>query len=766
MKERQPEKNGYRLTITGIVQGVGFRPFLYHLAQKYGLKGRVYNSTAGVIVEIEGTSGAVESFLGEIERRPPPQAVIHRIIKEPVDVAPGSAGFRIEENRQCGNPQVFPGPDLGMCHECLRETQVFDNRRFKYPFTNCTHCGPRYTIIEALPYERKNTVMTDFPMCPDCSREYRNPADRRFHAEPIACARCGPSLILYRVTLEGYLQRQDEPDILAVIGKALNHGELIAVKGLGGFHLTGDSTRDETVLKIRKVKGRAEKPLAIICRDLAQVRQLCVVTANEEKDLTSTARPIVIMAQRRDSPYDLSFWIAPGFRQVGVMLPYTPLHQILLEQTDHPLVMTSYNPESLPMFTDESQLTPQILQGVNWVLAHDRKIVARCDDSVLISSPQRILMRRARGFAPAPVRVPNTFITALGVGGDVKNTVCFLQRDLAVLTPHLGNLENEETIAEWRSTVTRFQSLLSFHPELVGCDAHPGYVTRRIAHELDLPLVEVQHHHAHIASGMAENLLTGPVLGIALDGTGYGPDGSIWGGELLIADYSGYQRVGSLFSVPLPGGDQAIREPWRMALSYLHSAYGSHLPEFPGCDRWNESDARLLLQIIGKDFYPMTSSVGRLFDAIASLMGLAHRVSYEGQAAMALESLAQCCQRALHPYEFAITETDGRLQLILSPCIQGIISDLALGKNKVEIARAFHSTIAIGIASLCQRIRKQTGLKRTVLSGGVFQNKILLTELSERLIAAGFQIYTQRMLPPNDGGLSLGQSMVAAFSQK
>lgn len=756
------ELKSYRFTISGVVQGVGFRPFLYRLADKYRLKGRVYNAGPGVVVEVQGNPDLIRRFIWEVIHHPPLQAVIHEVGRELVAVSTAYQDFVIDESHRGGTSLISSGADVGICDDCLEEMYLPDNRRYLYPFINCTNCGPRYTIIQGLPYDRANTSMKQFPMCPACLAEYHNPLDRRFHAEPIACLDCGPSLILYKVDPAGFLKRQDVTDVLGLIGDALKNGEIVVFKGVGGFHFVGDARVDKTVLKIRQLKGRDEKPLAIMVRDLEAAKRFCKVTDNDIRNLTSNNRPIVIMERREDHSHHLSSLIAPGQVRLGIMLPYTPLHNLLFDQIQAPLVITSWNRVSMPMVTDESQQSPTILKGVSWVLSNNRRIVSRSDDSVLISSPHQIIIRRARGFAPIPLRVPKTACSTLGVGGDQKNTLCFLNNGIAVITPYLGSVDNEETFTEWQRSFSQFRTLFNTPVDAVGCDLHPGYLTRQFVLELGLPLVGVQHHHAHIASCMAENMLTGSVLGIALDGTGYGLDGTVWGGEFLQVDYAGYQRLGFLKPVALPGGDLVVREPWRMALSYLYSVYGCNLPDFPGAGYWERKDSNLIFRLLAQNYYTLTSSAGRLFDAVASLLSLAHVVTYEGQAAIALETLANCYAEEPDIYDYDLIETEEAIQLNLEPCIRGIVTDLVGGSSKAEIAKAFHLTLVHGINALCTKIRQRTGLGRIALSGGVFQNTFLLGRLLRILQTNGFDVFMHKNLPPNDGGISLGQSMVAA----
>lgn len=547
-----------------------------------------------------------------------------------------------------------------------------------------------------------------------------------------------PFLALYKVDTEGNLLRQEQPDPLRIIRRALNKGEVVAIKGMGGFHLAGDGSRNETVSKIREIKGREEKPLALMGKSLDQVRRFCLVTEAEETALTSSAKPIVLLERRVNGAAHLSPLIAPGQARLGMMLPYTALHHLIMEQMKYPLVMTSCNRESLPMITDEAEFTPECLKGVSWVLSHGRTILSRCDDSVLIGSPQRIMIRRARGLAKGPLPVPKLPFAALGVGGDLKNTLSFLCEGEAVVTPHLGSLENEESSIEWKKALAYFYSLLGFCPEVIGCDLHPAYETRRFAYELGAPVLEVQHHYAHIASCMAENMLSGPVLGIAFDGAGYGPDGTIWGGEFLQADYAGYRRVGSLNPLPLPGGDLAVKAPWRMALSYLYSTYRGDLPDFSGRSEWDGQETEAILRLLEAGFYPLTSSAGRLFDAVASLLGVAQRVTYEGQAAMALESLALASSKTAQSYDFDLVEAGESLCLDFTTCLRGILGDLERRRSKKEIAWAFHLTLAKGIEAMALRIRYLTELNRAVLSGGVFQNTVLLGETVKLLQGNGF----------------------------
>jgi len=640
----------------------------------------------------------------------------------------------------------------------VREVLDAGDRRFRYPFTNCTHCGPRFTIIRAIPYDRPNTTMAGFTMCPECRAEYADPADRRFHAQPNACAACGPRLTL--VDAEGL---PVDGDALSETRRRLASGLIVAIKGIGGFHLACDAGNDMAVRRLRKRKGREAKPLAIMVPDVSTARRFCVVSDDEADLLGSPARPIVILAGQLDSGIAPS--IAPALGNLGVMLPYAPVHHLLWageERRPEALVMTSGNLSEEPIATDNAEALARLGKIADAFLLHDRPIETRCDDSVTrVAAGAELPVRRSRGYAPFPVRLPFETRPILACGAELKSTVCLARGPYAFLSPHIGDLGNYETYASYVAMVDHMAALFRVRPEAIAHDLHPGYLSTRFAREHDpvLPRVAVQHHHAHVAACMAEHGLTGPVIGVAFDGTGYGTDGAIWGGEILVADYAGFERAAHLAYVPLPGGDLAVREPFRMALAHLrHASCGwdpALLPVAAATDEERRIVARQLERGLNA---PPTSSVGRLFDAVASLLGVRHRARYEAQAAIELEAIASAGDHGCYPMELGAGEP---MVIDPSPVIRGIVRDLEQGVAVPVVASRFQTSVTAMILCVCERLRSRTGLGRVVLSGGVFQNIMLLSGARRALLGAGFDVFSHHRVPPNDGGIALGQAAVA-----
>ena len=747
----------YRVSVRGLVQGVGFRPFVYKRATRLGLGGTVRNTTAGVDIELEGAPSAVNEFLEDLVSELPPLARIDHVEIEKIE-AQERRTFEIDGSRNDEGFQPI-SPDVATCTECQQEILDPDDRRFGYPFTNCTQCGPRFTIIRAMPYDRPNTTMADFAMCAACRREYEDPEDRRFHAEPNACAACGPKLML--VAADG----QPLPgDPLAETGRLLAAGRIVAIKGIGGFHLACDATDEAAVQRLRQRKGREAKPLAVMVRDLAAARQVCVTSEEESALLNSAARPVVILAARPGFRIPPS--VAPGLGHLGIMLPYSPLHHLLWRRGDghcpEMLVLTSGNRSEEPITTDNDGALASLGTIADAFLLHDRPIQARCDDSVSrVAAGAELPIRRSRGYAPLPVRLPFETRPILACGGQLKSAVCVARGPYAFLSPHIGDLENHETYLSYAEMVQRMGELFRVRPEAVAHDLHPDYLSTQYARSLapDLPRVPVQHHHAHVAACMAEHRLTGRVLGVAFDGSGYGTDGAVWGGEFLVTEYAGFVRAAHVGYVPMPGGDRAVREPFRMALSHLLQAFGEWDPRWPAVREASEAERRMIRWQIEQDVNaPLTSSVGRLFDAVASLLGVRHRARYEAQSAMELEALADGAVGA--PYSIAIT--DGTpLVIEPGPVIRGVIDDVAAGTPAPLVAARFHATLVQAVVRVCECVRSSAGLERVVLSGGVFQNATLLAGVRRGLAEAGFEVFSHHLVPPNDGGLALGQAAVA-----
>jgi hydrogenase maturation protein HypF len=709
-----------------------------------------------VEIEVEGPPDALEAFLGELRGERPPLAHVERL-READALPQGRDTFEIEQSLDGDGFQPV-SPDVATCPECLREITDPRDRRSGYPFTNCTDCGPRFTIIRAVPYDRPSTTMAGFVMCPRCRAEYEDPRDRRFHAQPNACPACGPRLSLSDAggdPLPG--------DPLGEARRLLAGGRIVAIKGVGGFHLACDATSEAAVSRLRARKGREGKPLALMVADLREAERLCVISTAERRLLTSTARPIVLLLVRRPSGVAPS--VAPGLGRLGVMLPYSPLHHLLFNSpggTLPPLVMTSGNRSEEPIATDNGDALRRLSDIADAFLLHDRPIHVRCDDSVSrVAGGGEVPIRRSRGYAPFPVRLPFESRPVLAVGAELKSAVCVTRGPYAFLSPHIGDLENVETYVSYRGMVERMAELFRVRPIAVAHDLHPDYLSTRYALELDppLPRVAVQHHHAHVAACMAEHRLTGPVIGVAFDGTGCGPDGAVWGGEFLVADYAGFERVGHLGYVPMPGGDRAAREPFRMALAHLLRAFGDWDPDLSPAREATDAERRMIRWQMEREVNaPLTSSVGRLFDAVASLAGVRHRAHFEAQGAMELEALAEGLVGAAYPVEI----TDGApLILEPGPMIRGVVDDLAEGTPPTGIAARFHATVAEAVVRVSERVRASRGLDRVVLTGGVFQNAILLGATRRGLDARGFEVFSHHLVPPNDGGIALGQAAVA-----
>jgi len=723
-----------RLRLRGIVQGVGFRPFVHNLALKLNLAGYVLNSSAGLVAEVEGDPAAVDAFAKALREDPPALAWIQEM--EVVELeASGDATFAIRPSVAETGEFALVSPDVATCDDCFRDFTAAANRRFGYAFTNCTNCGPRYTIIRDIPYDRPHTTMAPFHMCAACQAEYDDPRDRRFHAQPNACAECGPSL---SAAIEEAQRR-------------LAAGEILAIKGLGGFHLACDARNAAAVRRLRERKRRSDKPFALMARDLAAVEAICEVSDADRRALLSPRRPIVILpAQAPDLPHA----IAPGNRTIGVMLPYTPLHHLLF--TDAPyslLVMTSGNLSEEPIVVSNVEARERLAGVADWFLTHNRDIYMRTDDSVVrtFEGTERV-MRRSRGFAPQTLDLGRRVPELLACGAELKNTFCLTKGQHAILSQHIGDLENYETLVFFEETLANLKKLFRVEPRAVAYDLHPQYLSTKYALGLaGLPKFGVQHHHAHVAACMAENGLTGEVIGVAFDGTGYGADGAIWGGEFLVARYGGCERRGHLRYIPLAGGDTAVREPWRAALGYLIDASFEGVPE---------NHLRVVRRMIesGVNTVP-TSSCGRLFDAVAAIIGLRTTVNFEAQAAIELEMIAEEGNTARYPFEI---ERGPLWQLDFRPMIACIAHEAAERAPRPAISAKFHNTLAEAIVETCRRIRGETSLTRICLSGGTFQNMRLLALAVAGLRAAGFEVFLHAKAPPNDGGIALGQAAIAA----
>ncbi len=718
-----------RVRLRGIVQGVGFRPFVYNLAHQLQLGGYVLNSSSGLVTEAEGDQCGVERFVKALTAEAPPLAWIQEMEVTEIEPA-GDREFAIRESVAETGEFALVSPDVATCDACIRDFTDPHNRRFEYAFTNCTNCGPRYTIIRDIPYDRPNTTMACFRMCPGCQAEYDEPRDRRFHAQPNACPVCGPSL---SAPIEEARRR-------------LAAGEIVAIKGLGGFHLACDARNDAGVRRLRERKRRSDKPFALMARDLAAVEEICHLGEVDRQALLGPQRPIVILPRRESA--SLPEAIAPGNRTLGVMLPYTPLHHLIFVEAPYSaLVMTSGNLSEEPIVVSNDDALERLKGVADWFLLHNRDIYMRTDDSVVrtFEGTERV-MRRSRGLAPQVIDLGRAAPEVLACGGELKNVFCLTKGRHAILSQHIGDLENYETLVFFEETLANLKKLFRIEPKAVVHDLHPGYLSTKYALGLDLPRVGVQHHHAHMASCMIENGLEGEVIGVAFDGTGYGTDGAIWGGEFLVGGYSGFERRAHLRYVPMAGGDAAIREPWRMALSYMMDTWGF---DFEGPA---EPRARVVQQMIARGINTVpTSSCGRLFDAVASMIGLRHEVNFEGQAAIELEAIAKESETAEYPFETG-EELDFR------PMIERIAQETASGTPRARIAARFHNTVAAAIIETCRRIGNP---RRVCLSGGTFQNMRLLRATITGLRSAGFDVFLHSKVPPNDGGIALGQVAVA-----
>ncbi|MFN2203804.1 MAG: carbamoyltransferase HypF [Caldilineaceae bacterium] len=812
--------SGSAIHVAGIVQGVGFRPFVYGLALRHGLSGWVLNNSSGVSIRVFGSEDSLLAFASDLAAEAPPLAVIDQLDVLPltpaeIDAARNAgalAGFSIRESEDQPQSFVPVSPDVATCPECLNDLWDPGNRRFRYPFTNCTNCGPRFTIVRAIPYDRPNTTMAPFRMCDQCQSEYDDPGDRRFHAQPNACPVCGPQLRLVvsshanqdTATETGTDLRGD--DALRAARRLIDEGKIVAVKGLGGYHLSCNAADDNAVRTLRDRKGRIGKPFAVMAPNLDAVRSFAIVSGDDASLLRMRTAPIVLLPKRDDCW--LSEHVAPGNRMIGVMLPYTPLHHLLLESPTQMsdshvrppvFVMTSGNLSEEPIVKDDDEALARLASIADAFLQHNREIYVHCDDSVVRSfRGQPTPIRRARGYAPAPIRLPVSLPPILAVGGELKNTFCLTNGDYAFMSQHIGDMENLETLRAFEQVVAHYTKIFRVEPAMLACDMHPRYLSTRwasaYADEHDLPLIEVQHHHAHIAAVMAEHGLSTEqsVIGVALDGTGYGPDATIWGGEFLVANYAEYVRAGHLRVAPLPGGDAAIRRPYRMALAYLWDAGVDWNELLPPVQTASPEEQRILQRQLEAGLNTVgTSSMGRLFDAVASIAGIRHTVSYEAQAAMEMEALAVTAERGpcpISPYELEITplkpertkigaavqpspnlqSLSAELQFEIDPrpLIRQIADDVVRGTSPEAISARFHATVAMIVRDACRHIRHRTGLEQVALSGGVFQNMVLLTLVVDMLEEAGFETLVHYRVPTNDGGIALGQAMVAQYAKR
>lgn len=777
-------KTRAQIQIKGIVQGVGFRPFVFALASENALKGQVFNNAVGVLVDVEGDRQQIERFISELEMNPPPLSRIESIERSVCLETKNFQNFRILASETTSEKFVPISADIAACADCLREMFDPNDRRYRYPFINCTNCGPRFTIIENVPYDRSMTTMREFEMCGECRAEYENPLNRRFHAEPICCPACGP-----KIFLSESLAVADDSDIINQAKQLLQNGKILAVKGIGGFHLVCDALNEEAVETLRRRKHREDKPFALMANSIEAVEKFCSVSDAEKNLLLSGSRPIVLLERKPDAKIPEA--VAPKMKTLGFMLPYAPLHFLLVENLDKPLVMTSANCSDEPICYEDRDAEDRLKNIADYFLLHNRRIHVRADDSVVRVSKSEppalagggkpdyrnakiypsadasgfdktIVLRRSRGYAPAPVKTSFKFARQiLACGAELKNTFCLTKDNYAFLSHHIGDLENLETLKSFADGIEHYKNLFNLQPEIIAYDLHPEYLSTKYASaDKDVETkIGVQHHHAHIASCLADNDAEGEVIGAAMDGLGFGADGKLWGGEFFVADFKTAERVAHLDYIPLAGGAKAIREPWRVTAVYLEKTFGDEFTKLnlPFVRNLNLNEWKTLRRMIATEINcPQTSSMGRLFDAVASLLNLRNTVNYEGQAAIELETIAS--RNESHGYEFEIG--DGGI-IKAEKVIRQAVEDLLDGISSPEISAKFHLAVVNLIARLARQIRDERKLNRVALSGGVFQNLFLLERVCRLLIKDGFEVLTHSRVPTNDGGISLGQAAIA-----
>ncbi|MEG6585300.1 carbamoyltransferase HypF [Dendrosporobacter sp. 1207_IL3150] len=747
------------ILVRGTVQGVGFRPFIYRLASEYNLKGWVRNNSAGVEIEIEGTVPNIELFQKTITSKKPQLAVITKIITKEIDVT-NSVDFKILESNNSLLETAMISSDAATCQDCLADITNDQGRRYGYAFTNCTNCGPRYTIIKSTPYDRAATTMDSFKMCDACKNEYNDPANRRFHAQPNACPVCGPQ---YQLLDNNGQQVADETTAFELARQLIAAGYILAVKGLGGYHLACNAYNESAVKLLRARKIREDKPFAVMAGSLDTLKTICIISDEETKLLTSPESPIVLL--NKSSNYNLAETVSPDNPRIGVMLPYTPAHSLLIDSSQV-WVMTSGNASDEPIAYEDTDALCRLSKIADYFLVHNRPIYRRADDSIAyVINGSPALLRRSRGYTPSPIKLPKSIPSMLACGGELKSTFCLTRDNNAYLSTHIGDLETPATYDYYVDSIRHYKQLLNIEPECVAYDFHPEYLSTKYALSLEIPKVAVQHHHAHIAAVMAEHGLQEAVIGVAFDGTGYGDDGSLWGGEFLVADYKSYIRAAHCNYLPLPGGSKAIKEPWRLALAVLYEHYGDTLKEakLPVMEIL-PPDWPIVIQMLDKKLNcPLTSSAGRLFDIVAALCKLRTAINYEGQAAVELELAAGNTKGIILPYEI----TTGRPSIIdFMPTYRKIIELLGSGYTLDYISASFHNTVADAIFQMIHKVSHETGIANVVLSGGVFQNIRLLNTTLRLLADSKFRVLIPRQVPPNDGGLALGQALIAAANLK
>lgn len=750
------------ISVKGVVQGVGFRPFVYQLAVKHGFKGWVLNASGSVQIEAEGAGEQLKAFTAELKENHPPQAVITDIKitqGEPKDYS----DFHIMKSIAVEGDYQLISPDIATCADCVKEIKDSSDRRFRYPFTNCTNCGPRFTIIEDIPYDRPLTTMKHFKMCEACQAEYDNPLDRRFHAQPNACPVCGPKLLL----ADSSGKEIPSDDVIKEASALLKEGAIIAIKGLGGFLLACNACDSEAVKLLRERKKRPSKPFAVMLASLDKVKEHCSISEKEAELLSSPKSPIVLLNWKEES--SITREVAPGLKHLGVMLPYTPLHHILLDDVQIPLIMTSGNLSEEPIARDNDEALERLKGIADYFILHNRDIYSTYDDSVAVMEKgTEILTRRARGYAPYPIRLPFGTKQVLACGAEEKNTFCLTRDNNAFISQHIGDMENLETLNHYEETVALYEKMFRVKPSVIACDMHPDYMAskwgRKRASDEGLRLEEIQHHHAHIASCMAENGVKGKVIGVAFDGTGYGTDGKIWGGEFFVIDYVKCERKAHFEYLPLPGGDASVKKPYRTAVSYLYYLLGKEVLTngLPPLDSLDNTELELIFKQIDKNLNtPYTSSCGRLFDAASSIAGVCQSVNYHAQAAIEFEEASFGIETD-EAYPFSVSREEGASVIKLKEMFEDLVKDALDGVSKGEISAKFHNTMANMILSLVEDLRIEAGLNTVALSGGVFQNRRLLGQTITRLEEAGFKVLYHKKVPCNDGGISLGQAVIAS----
>lgn len=765
----------HRITITGVVQGVGFRPYIYNLANNYRLKGFVRNNTKGVIIGVQGDTENIKAFEERIKENPPPKSRIDTftIDEYGLDLLESFKSFSIVESEDRDEKTAQISADLDVCNDCLKELLDKKDRRYFYPFINCTNCGPRFTIIEDVPYDRPMTTMGNFTMCKDCQEEYSDPTNRRFHAQPNACHVCGPKVTLYnsnaREILSGGSSNRSK-EIFKTVSELLKQGKILAIKGIGGFHLACDATDEEAVSTLRNRKYREDKPFAVMFPNIESIKSFCEVNSEEEILLKSYHRPIVLLKKLKNK--DVAPSVAPNNHYLGAMLPYSPIHYLIFYYFEKPLVMTSGNVSDEPIVFKNSDAFERLYKIADYFLVHNRDIYLRCDDSVYrVWQGMEYPIRRSRGYVPNSINSGWKFDEpVLACGPEQKNTFALAKGNRIYLSHHIGDMDNYNVLKSFEEGVTHFRNIFDIEPKIIAYDLHPDYLSTKFALNYtgeNVKKVGVQHHHAHAVSCMVENDISHPVIAITLDGTGYGVDETIWGGEILISEYDNFRRIGHLAYIEMPGGTAAIENPWQMGLSYLYRIYKNDVSNLglPFLDSVDETKKLLVLNSIESGLNsPLTSSCGRLFDGIAAIAGVRNRVNYEGQAAVEFEQFID--DKSAIAYDFDLLKKDGKFIIQWEAMVEQVVSDVMSKKSVSEIALKFHNGLVNILLSVSEKVRNTTGINDVVLSGGVFMNIYLLSQLYDKLSKRGFSVYTHRLAPTNDGGIALGQAVIASAKIK